>query len=190
MTGKTKLYIKNMVCDRCISTVQKDLDDLGIGYTRVDLGTVELSGAIGEDQKAELATTLFEQGFELLEDKNSRLIESIKNEVLNLVRHPESRGNVNYSQVISEKLNHDYNSLSTLFSSVEGVTIEKYIILQKIEWVKELLFYDELNLNEIAYKLDYSSVQHLSTQFKKVTGMTPSAYKKLGNKPRKPLDHI
>ena len=185
-----RIYIKNMVCDRCIATVKKDLDDLGIGYSRIDLGTVELTGILEDTRKKQLDSILTEQGFELLEDKNSRLIESIKNEVLNLVRHPESRGNVNYSQIISDKLLHDYNSLSSLFSSVEGITIEKYIILQKIEWVKELLFYDELNLNEIADKLDYSSVQHLSSQFKKVTGMTPTEYRKLGEKPRNPLDRL
>jgi AraC-like DNA-binding protein len=170
--------------------VRTDLDALSIDYSHIHLGTVELKKGINDIQKKKLAHTLTSQGFELLEDKNSRLIESIKNEVLNVVRHPGSRGNVNYSQIISDKLHQEYNSLSTLFSSVEGVTIERYIILQKIEWVKELLFYDELNLNEIAFKLDYSSVQHLSSQFKKVTGMTPTGYKKLGNKPRKRLDQI
>ena len=186
----SKIYIKNMVCDRCIATVRNDLDAMKIDFNHIDLGTVVLADTITARQKEELAKTLQSQGFVLLEDKNSRLIENIKKEVLNVVRNPESRGNVNYSQIISDKLNHDYNSLSTLFSSVEGVTIEKYIILQKIEWAKELLFYDELNLNEIAFKLDYSSVQHLSAQFKKVTGMTPTEYKKLGDKPRKPLDRI
>jgi YesN/AraC family two-component response regulator len=179
-----------MVCDRCIATVRNDLKQIGIGYKQINLGTVELDEPITREQKIVLAETLVTQGFELLENKNSKLIEGIKNEVIKVVRNPEARGNINYSQIIADKLNHDYNSLSSLFSSVEAITIEKYIIHQKIEWAKELLFYDELNLNEIADKLGYRSVQHLSAQFKKVTGMTPTVYKKLGDKPRKPLDRV
>ncbi len=184
------IYVKNMVCDRCIQTVKDNLNGLGIDYKYVQLGEVLLTEKLTDSDRDVFSAKLKSQGFELLEDKNARLIASIKREVLELVRQPNKRGNNNYSQLLAESLHHDYNSLSTLFSSVEGITIEKFIILLKIEWVKELLFYDELSLNEIAFKLDYSSVQHLSTQFKKVVGMTPSNYRKLKNKPRNPLDKV
>ncbi len=184
------IYIKNMVCDRCIQTVKEDLNNLGIDYKYVQLGEVLLTNNLPAILRNDFSTKLKSQGFELLEEKNARLIATIKREVLELVRQPDKRGNNNYSQLLAESLHHDYNSLSALFSSVEGITIEKFIILQKIEWVKELLFYNELSLNEIAFKLSYSSVQHLSNQFKKVVGLTPSNYKKLKNKPRKPLDKV
>lgn len=190
MANESNLYIKNMVCDRCIHTVKADLDQLGLAYGSVQLGRVTLSTPLTDEKKHELQGLLESQGFELLETRNTRTIDTVKTIVLSWVNQEGSRPNKNLSQIISEKINHDYNSISRLFSQVEGVTIEKFLILQKIEKVKELLFYDEQSLSEIAIQLDYSSVHHLSSQFKKVTGMTPSEYKKLQNKPRKPLDKL
>lgn len=179
-----------MVCDRCIMTVKADLEQLGIGYNSVELGKASLKEQLKDDKKQELESMLSSQGFELLESRSARTIDTVKTIVLNWINQEGTRPNKNLSQVIAEEVNHDYNSISRLFSQVEGITVEKYLILQKVEKVKELLFYDELSLSEIAYKLGYSSVHHLSSQFKKVTGMTPSAYKKLQNKPRKPLDKL
>lgn len=170
------LYIKNMVCDRCKLSVAHVLDNLKVPYRRIDLGEVELvnepSGQLLDDLKQQITPL----GFELIEDRNSRIISQVKSAVLELVR---SGKKTKLSTHLAEAIYKDYNSLSTLFSSVEGITIEQYLIHQKIEFVKELLAYDELSLSEIAHKLQYSSVQHLSTQFKKVTGLTPTKFKGL-----------
>ena len=187
----TTLYIKNMVCNRCIWAVQRELKKLGLKPMNVILGEAVVEGSVDDETLKEIDTNLHKIGFELIDDKKSRLIESIRTEVINYIHYdPELVGNINFSDHISQKLGYDYTYLSSLFSAVEGITIEKYIILQRIERVKELLIYDELTLSEIAYQMGYSSVQHLSNQFRKVIGMSPSAFKKLQEKKRKPLDKI
>lgn len=174
------LYIKNMVCNRCILVVNQELEKLGLHPEKISLGEVELKeDHLSQDIINQLDSSLISLGFERMDDRKAKLIESIKNKVINLIHHsdPKSR-KFNWSTLLAEALNHDYSYLSSLFSSVEGITLEQYIIRQKIERVKELLFYDELNLSEIADTLGYSSVAHLSSQFKKVTGLTPSELKK------------
>lgn len=185
----TTLYIKNMVCDRCRMSVEQILDNLKAPYHRVDLGEVELINEPGEKFLEDFKKKLQPLGFELIEDRNSRMISKIKAAVLDLVRTPKNK-KLKLSSYLSDLLNKDYNSLSGLFSAVEGVTIEQFYILQKIEYVKELLAYDELSLSEIADKLQYSSVQHLSNQFKKVTGLTPSHFKSIGQGRRVSLDRV
>ena len=180
-----------MVCDRCIMTVRQLLDKEGLAFKNIQLGQVELAEPPQADQLENLKNSLRESGFEMLDDKKSRTVERIKNVIVSMVQgYDEDEFNKKLSATLEEKLNMDYHYLTTLFSSVEGVTIEKYVILQRIEKVKELLMYDELNLSEIAYKLGYSSVQHLSQQFKKVTGLTPSRFKQLKENQRKPLDKV
>ncbi len=187
----TTLYIKNMVCNRCIRVVREELEKLGLRVGRIELGEVDLMHAKPVDLKR-IKSALEENGFQLIEDKKVRIIERIKLAILKLVQHDydESQLRLNYSEYISRELGHDYHSLSSLFSSVENVTIEQYIILQKIERVKELLKYGELTLSEIAFKMGYSSVQHLSNQFKRITGLTPSHFKDLKETLRKPLDKV
>jgi AraC family transcriptional regulator len=185
------LYIKNMVCDRCVMVVRNQLDETGIGYNNIQLGEVELSGPATEEQLDTLKDKLSSLGFELLDDRKSALVTQIKSAIISLVHKNElEESNKKLSVLLSEKLGKDYHHLSTLFSSIEGVTIEKYVILQRIERAKELLIYDELSLNEIADSLGYSSVQHLSQQFKKVTGLTPTHFKQLKENKRKPLDQV
>jgi AraC-like DNA-binding protein len=185
------LHIKNMVCNRCIMTVRQLLDKTGLSYKNVRLGQVELANDPEPGQLERLNNSLLQSGFELLDDKKSRTVEKIKTVIVSLVQgYDEDEFNKKLSAILEEKLHMDYHYLTTLFSSVEGVTIEKYVILQRVEKVKELLAYDELSLSEIAYKLGYSSVQHLSQQFKKVTGFTPSQFKQLKENQRKPLDKI
>lgn len=179
-----KIYIKNMVCPRCIKVVKEELEKLELPLSEVILGEATFEKNIGEQELARIVTVLEENGFELLEDGRQRLIAQIKTLVIEMV-HTGSAGkkpHENNSAYISRKLSHDYSYLSGLFSASENLTIEKYIILQKIERVKELLAYGELSLSEIAYQLDYSSVAHLSSQFKKVTGLSPSHFKQIGEK--------
>ncbi|MCW5910827.1 MAG: helix-turn-helix transcriptional regulator [Cyclobacteriaceae bacterium] len=186
------LHIKNMVCNRCIMAVEQVLDKAGLEAERVSLGKVVLKAEPDSDQLTQLDKTLLALGFERIDDKKSRLIEAIKNKVIWWIHYTNrSVRKHNWSDLLADELHHDYNYLSSLFSSVEGVTLEQYIIRQKIERAKELLFYDELTLSEIADQLGYSSVAHLSAQFKKVTGLTPSALRRQhsGNA-RKPLDEI
>lgn len=191
LEGKTKLFIKNMVCDRCILVVREQLDKCGIDYNNIQLGEVELTSPITNEQLEALRPQLSQLGFELLDDKKSAIITRIKTAVIRLIHNNEiAELNKKLSVLLSEKLGMDYHYLSTLFSSTEGVTIEKYVILQRIEKAKELLIYDEMNLNEIADTLGYSSVQHLSQQFKKITGLTPTHFKKLKENRRKPLDQV
>ncbi len=185
-----KLYIKNMVCNRCIMVVNTALEELGFTPKSMALGVVDIEGEITDQQKAIINEQLMSYGFELIDDKKSRLIEQIKTLIIDIVHHKNSELKENLSDLISENLHHDYSYLSNLFSEVEGTTIEKYYIAQKIEKVKELLVYGELSLSEIAFKLNYSSVAHLSSQFKKVTGLTPSHFKKIKIKKRKPLDEV
>jgi len=180
------LAIKNMVCQRCVRVVKEELEKLGLEVKEIDLGEATV---FGKADPEEIKQVLADAGFELLEDKKARQVEQIKNYIIQLIQEPETR-NLNYSDLIAEHLGRDYHYLSQLFSSSENVTIERYIILQKIEKVKEWLVYDELSLSEMAYKLGYSSVAHLSSQFKQVTGFTPTAFKKLKAHNRKPLDEV
>lgn len=184
------IFIKNMVCDRCIMVVQNELEKLGLDANNIKLGEVILSKEITSLEKENLSKTLEPLGFEVIDDKKGRIIEKIKNIIIDLVHHQDSDVKTNLSDVLSDKLHHDYNYLSNLFSEVEGTTIEKYFIAQKVEKVKELLVYDELSLSEIANRLNYSSVAYLSNQFKKVTGLTPSHFKQIKEDKRKPLDKV
>lgn len=184
------LFIKNMVCNRCIMAVQHELDKLDLPVKSVSLGEVVLDGELTTGQKQDLDQALAPLGFEIIDDRKSRIIEQIKNIIIDLVHHQDNDARSNLSDVLSSKLHHDYNYLSKLFSEVEGTTIEKYFIAQKIEKVKELLVYDELSLSEIALHMNYSSVAYLSNQFKKVTGLTPSHFKQIGKDRRKPLDEV
>jgi AraC family transcriptional regulator len=185
-----KLFIKNMVCHRCIMAVENELKKLEIPYANIELGVVDLASRLTDQKKTEFSQNIGALGFELIEDKTARIISEIKNTIIEFVRSESDNRRLKFSVYLAEKLNKDYNYLSNLFSSVEGTTIEQYLINQKIERVKELLVYDELSLGEIAHQLAYSSVQHLSNQFKKVTGLTPSHFKQLGENKRKPLDKV
>lgn len=185
-----QLYIKNMVCNRCIIVVRQELDKLNIQYRDVALGEVEVGNELNKEQIEQFSSNLETLGFELLDDSKQQVIEKIKNAIIKWVHYNEGDKQYNFSAILSEKLHRDYSYLSNLFSEVEGITIEKYIINQKIEKVKELIIYDQLSLSEIAYKVGYSSVAHLSAQFKKVTGLTPSHFKQVGQNKRKPLDKI
>ena len=180
-----------MVCDRCIMVVRNELDKLDLDYKNVQLGEVELATEPAPEKLEELRERLASLGFEMLDDRKSALINQIKSTIIKLIHKGEEEDlNKKISVILSEKLGKEYHYLSSLFSSIEGVTIEKYIILQRIERAKELLIYDEMTLNEISWALGYSSVQHLSLQFKKVTGMTPTQFKNLADKTRKPLDQV
>ncbi|MVM37669.1 helix-turn-helix domain-containing protein [Spirosoma sp. HMF3257] len=185
-----KLYIKYMVSLRCKMIVQETLDKFGIHHEAVDLGVVEVRDDISGVQHNQLKTALLASGLELMDDKKAILIEKIKNVIINMVHYTDELPKTNNSVYIQSKLDYDYTYLTNLFSEVTGVTVEHYIIAQKIERVKELLLYDELNLTQIAYKLHYSSVAHLSNQFKKVTGLTPSFFKRLKHKKRLTLETI
>lgn len=185
-----KIYVKNMVCNRCIMVVKEQLENLGFQTLTVELGEVTLENDISESEKQYINKALQKYGFFLIDDKKSTLIERIKNLIVELVHQNNSNLKITLSDHLSENMHHDYNYLSNLFSEVEGTTIEKYFIAQKIEKVKELLVYDELSLSEIAYRLNYSSVAYLSSQFKKVTGLTPSHFKNIRGSKRIPLDEV
>lgn len=185
-----KLYIKNMVCSRCKMVVKSELEKLGLHPLSVELGEIELTGPIMEAKKSEIAKQLNPFGFELIDDKKSQTIEKIKTLIIDLIYHKNNDLNVNLSTYIVQHLSNDYTTISHLFSEVQGITIEKYFILQKIERVKELLMYDEMSLSEIALLLNYSSVAYLSNQFKKVTGLTPSYFKQLKYKKRTPIEDL
>ena len=180
-----------MVSIRCKMMVKSELEKLGLHYIKVDLGEAEIMEDVSAEQLAELNTALRKSGLELMDDKKSILIEKIKNVIVEYVHYSDLEPlKVNFSDHLAKKLDHDYTYLSNLFSEVQGTTIEHFVIIHKIERVKELLVYDELNLTEIAYKLHYSGVAHLSTQFKKITGLTPSHFKKLKNKRRGNLENL
>ena len=187
---KTKLHIKNMVCSRCVMMVRSVLQDLGFDVGEIVLGEAVLNQEITEMQKQSIIEAFKPLGFELIDDKRGRIIEKVKNIIIDLVHNQNSSLSVNLSDLLADELHHDYSYLSNLFSEVEGTTIEKFFIAQKIEKVKELLVYDELTLSEIAERLNYSSVAHLSSQFKKVTGLTPSYFKQIKEFKRKPLDEV
>ena len=179
-----------MVSIRCKMVVKAELDQMGLHYRAVELGYVDVKEDITPAQRDQLKIALMKSGLELMDDKKAMLIENIKNVVIEMVHYANERPKENFSNYLSEKLNYDYTYLANLFSEVTGITIEHYIIAHKIERVKELLLYDELNLTEISYKLNYSSVAHLSHQFKKVTGLTPSFFKKLKVKRLITLDNV
>jgi AraC-like DNA-binding protein len=179
-----------MVSARCIMAVKAELKKLGLHFIVVDLGEVEIMEEISSEVREQLRAALFSSGLGLMDDKKAMLIENIKNVITEMIHHSEEQPKMNYSDFISEKLNYDYTYLSNLFSEVKGITIQQFIIVHKIERAKELLLYDELNLTEISYKLHYSSVAHLSNQFKKVTGLSPSHFKQLKDKRRTPIEEI
>ena len=179
-----------MVCNRCIQVVREELNRLGIEVVDIQLGEVKLSQKVNLLQLDQIREVLMDREFELLEDSNSKIIEQIKTAIIDLIHNPEVVSKQNVSHYLEKKIGKDYSNLSNLFSSVENITIERYLILQKVEKVKELLVYDELTLSEISYKLNYSSVQYLSGQFRRVTGMSPSEFKKLTTKERLPLDRV
>ena len=185
-----KIYIKNMVCSRCEMAVRDLLKKNKIPFLSLQLGEVVLAEKIEESQKELLAKELKALGFELLDDKISQTIERIKNLIVDVVHHQNEQLKTNLSSYIVEDLKQDYSALSNLFSETEGITIEHYFIAQKIERVKELLIYNELSLSEIAFQLNYSSVAHLSNQFKKTTGITPTQFKQLKNKKRTQIDQL
>ena len=166
------------------------LKELGLHFIVVDLGEVEIMENISTEQRKQLAIALSSSGLELMDDKRAILIEKIKNAIVEMVHYSDEFIKINFSDYLSEKLNHDYTYLANLFSEVQGTTIEHFIISHKIERIKELIIYDELNITEIAWKLNYSSVAHLSNQFKKVTGLSPSHFKQLKTKRRNPIEEI
>ena len=188
----TTLLVKNMVCHRCVLAVEQILTKESIPFEKVTISQVQLLNELSEDQKRRLVKSFKSIGFELIDDRNSALIETIKQLVIKKARNElsENENKEKLSNYISRQVNHEYTYLSSLFSSIEGRTIEKYFIDQRIEKVKELLIYDQLTLSQIAFDLDYSSVAHLSSQFKKITGLTPTYFKEIGLAKRKALDKI
>ncbi|MFT4072022.1 MAG: helix-turn-helix transcriptional regulator [Dysgonamonadaceae bacterium] len=185
-----KLYIKNMVCNRCKTAVDGELRRMGWNPLSIELGEVEIKGEITEKEKQQLAQNLNTLGFELLDERKSQLVERIKVLIIDLVQHRNNDLKINLSDYLSNELRHDYSYLSSLFSNETGTTINNYFIEQKIEKVKEWLVYGELTLSEMAERLNYSSVAHLSNQFKKVTGISPSHFKEVGRSRRRTLDSI
>ena len=179
-----------MVCDRCIMMLRSELESFGLRPLTVSLGEVEIDRELTSEEKELLNQRLSRLGFEIIDDKKTRLIENIKTCVIELVYYSEEPLKITFSEYLSEKFHQDYSSLSKLFSEVQGTTIEHFVISQKIERVKELLVYDELSLSEIALQLNYSSVSHLSKQFKKVTGLTPTHFKQVKENKRTPLDKL
>lgn len=187
-----RLYIKNMVCPRCIRVVREELENLGMNVRRVDLGEVEIGNTVSPETMDKISGVMKANGFELLTDQKQKTIEKIKVAVIDMIYNEENKDapRLTLSAYLSKKLGMDYNYLSSLFSSVENITIEKFVILQKIERVKELLKYEELTLSEIAHRLHYSSTQHLSNQFKQITGFSPTQFKKMVENQRKSIDKL
>lgn len=185
-----KIYIKNMVCIRCQMVVKNELEKLGLDYHDVKIGEANIKGAVPEETLKELDLSLRKAGLELMSNKKSVLVEKIKNMIIELVHYSDEQIKVNLSDYLSEKLNYDYTYLANLFAEVKGTTIENFFLKHKIERVKELIIYDELNLSEIAFMMHYSSVSHLSNQFKKITGLTPSHFRNLKDKRRDTLENV
>lgn len=181
-------YIKNMVCPRCILTVQQILDSLNIPVLHIQLGLVVTKDKLSNAETSSFSNKLSAIGFELLNDAQKQIVEQIKTSIIEYIQ--DGPNDVTVSELLSKKLNKDYSTLSKLFSNTEGYTIEQYTIMQKIERVKEFLSYDQLTLSEIAYSMGYSSVAHLSSQFKKITGMTPTLFKQQSQDHRKPIDNL
>jgi len=185
-----KLYIKYMVSNRCKMAVKQELKKLGLHFIVVDLGEVEVMEKLSIQQLEQLKSALLDSGLELMDDKRAVLIERIKNAIVEMVHYTDELIKTNFSTYLSKKLDHDYTYLANLFSEVQGTTIEQFIISHKVERIKELIIYGELNITEIAAKMNYSSVAHLSNQFKKVTGLSPSHFKQLKDKRRNPIEEI
>ncbi len=185
-----KLFIKYMVSNRCKMLVKEELIKLGLHFIVVDLGEVEIMESLNLKQRAHLKTALLKSGLELMDDKKSVLIEKIKAVIINMVHYSDGNIKVNFSTYLSQKLQQDYTYMSNLFSEVQGTTIEHFIIAHKTERIKELIIYDELTITEIAWKMHYSSVAHLSSQFKKVTGLSPTHFKQLKDKKRSPIEEV
>ncbi len=185
-----QLHIKNMVCPRCITAVERVFSTLNIPIEHIILGKVELKIGLEEVKKQNLSLALKSEGFELLEDQQTQLISQIKSILIHSIHHEKDAPKVNYSSLLSEKLKMEYTTLSKLFSSELGITIERFIRKQKIEKVKEYLFYNQFSLSEVAFRMHYSSAAHLSSQFKQETGMTPTAFKKIQKPGHQPLDSI
>jgi AraC-like DNA-binding protein len=185
-----KLYIKYMVSIRCKMVVKSELDKLGLHYGVVDLGEVDILENLTSEQREQLRIMLLKSGLELMDDKKAILVDKIKNVIIEMVHYEDELPKTNFSDYLSEKLNYNYTYLASLFSETKGITIEKFMILHKIEKVKELLLYDELTLSEIAWRLHYSSVAHLSNQFKRITGLTPTYFKTLKDKRRRTLENL
>ncbi|HXL55317.1 MAG TPA: AraC family transcriptional regulator [Chitinophagaceae bacterium] len=186
-----EIAIKNMVCGRCIKVVKEILNQLAIPYTNVELGRIHFKGTFSAEQAIHFKERLLEEGFDVVEDQKLMIVERIKNLIIDLVYNKDlEEWNENLSSYLSDNLHKDYTTLSQLFSSVENTTIEQYFILQKLERVKEMLVYDDLSLSEIAFKMGYSSVAHLSTQFKRITGFTPTAFKELKEHKKQFIDRI
>lgn len=179
-----------MVSNRCKIVVKEVLKELGLHFIVVDLGEVEIMEEISLEQRVALKIGLLESGLELMDDKKAILIERIRILITDMIHHAEELPVTNYSNFISEKIGYDYTYLSNIFSEVKGLTIQQFIIINKVERIKELIIYDELNITEIAWKMNYSSVAHLSNQFKKITGLTPSHFKQLKEKRRIPIEQI
>lgn len=179
-----------MVSNRCKLAVKEELKKLGLHFIIVDLGEVEIMEDISAEQREQLKEGLNVSGLELMDDKKAIMIEKIKNIIVEMVHHTDDGLKVNFSNYLSEKLDHNYTYLANLFSEVQGTTIEQFIILHKIERIKELIIYGEYNITEIAWQMNYSSVAHLSNQFKKVTGLSPSHFKQLKDKRRTPIEDI
>jgi AraC-like DNA-binding protein len=185
------LYVKNMVCNRCIKVVHEELEKAGYEISSIQLGRVEPSNNEDEVDLGKIKVILNENGFELIDDKKSQLIDAIKTLILKKIHYEDlSAQNIVWSELISNHVYYEYKYISRLFSAIEGIAIEQYIILQKIEKVKELIVYNALSLSEIAWKMGYSSVSHLSSQFKRITGMTPNGFKEIGINHRQPLDKV
>ena len=179
-----------MVSERCKIVVKEELRKLGLHYIMVDMGVVDIMENLTMEQREQIKIALFRSGLELMDDKKAVLIEKIKNSIIDMIHYKDDMLKINFSDYLSEKLKHDYTYLANLFSEVQGTTIEKFIISHKIERVKELIIYDELSLSEIAWKMHYSSVAHLSNQFKKITGLTPSHFRSLKDKRRIAIENI
>ena len=190
MNCKVKLYIKYMVSNRCKLAVKDELEKLDIHFIAIDLGMVEIAENISNEKKILFDNGLHTSGLELIDDKKVILIERIKTTIIQMIHYSDVMVKINFSDYLSEKLNYNYTYLANLFSETQGLTIEQFIISHKIERIKELMLYDELNITEIAWKMHYSSVAHLSSQFKKVTGFSPSHFKQLKKRNRSPIESI
>lgn len=185
-----KLFIKYMVTRRCQAAVKEVLKDLGLHYIIVDLGEVDIMEDLSEEQREQVRAGLQKSGLELLDDKKTILIEKVKSIIIDMVHNSNEPIKTNFSDYISQKLNYDYTYLANLFSEVQGTTIQQFVIFHKVERIKELIMYDELNITEIAFMMNYSSVAHLSNQFKKITGLSPSQFRNFKSRKRNPIEDV
>jgi AraC-like DNA-binding protein len=185
-----KLFIKYMVTRRCQTAVKEVLKDLGLHYIMVDLGEVDIMEDLSEEQREQVRAGLHKSGLELLDDKKTILIEKVKSIIIEMVHSSNDQIKTNFSDYLSQKLNYDYTYLANLFSEVQGSTIQQFVIIHKVERIKELIMYDELNITEIAFMMNYSSVAHLSNQFKKTTGLSPSQFRSFKSRKRNPIEDV